>query len=295
MALLLASSWLGEIWWSPSLLTDTCLDGLDWDTIPGLFDHLDEVKMTHIDFEIASSRWLEESFDIFNLDDDASHNLAVALFLTPNTQPWVELSNDVIRNFIFSAVVMYKPMAQSTCSLWDTISKLCEFARDKTPAIALISLSEAASYFPYPNDEDRIDYAIVPVDNEMTRVVWPMSAFLVGWLLHVIDDTMHIILPPAFRLDAEARDFDWVPHPVQGNIWANYQLVDPDSDENFTHMVPVAPSNVFQTDPGDKVWWSALGIHLVSPHHPTYKKDLTQYGQEVVTKFISAFYQAKNP
>ena len=67
------------------------------------------------------------------------------------------------------------------------------------------------------------------------------------------NDTMHIVLPPAFGLDTEAQDFDWVPHPIRGNIWANYQLVDPDSDENFTHMVPVALSNVFQMDPGDKV------------------------------------------
>ena len=148
---------------------------------------------------------------------------------------------------------MYKPMAQNTCSLWDAVSKLCEFARDKTSAIALISLSEAASYFPYPDKEDCVDYTIVQVDNRMTQVVGPTSAFLVGQLLRVIDnDTMHIILPPAFGLDAEAWDFDRVPDPVRGNIWANYQLVDPDSDENFTHMVPVAPSNVFQMDPGTK-------------------------------------------
>ena len=202
---------------SPSLLTDTHLDGLDWDTIPGLFDHLDEVKTTHIDLEIASSRWLEESFDVFNLDDDASHNLPLALFLMPNAQPWVELSNDINGDYVFSALVMYKPTAQSTYSLWDAISKLWEFARDKTLAVALVSLSEAASYFPYPDEEDFIDYAIVPVDNGMTRVVEPTSAFLVGQLLHMINnDTMHIVLPPAFGLDAEARDFDWVPHPVQG-------------------------------------------------------------------------------
>ena len=145
-------------------------------------------------------------------------------------------------------------MAQNTCSLWDTVSKLCEFVRDKTPAIALISLSEAASYFPYLDEEDHVDYAIVQVNNRMTQVIGPTSAFLVGRLLRVIDnDTMHVILPPAFGLDTEAQDFNWVPHPIQGNIWANYQLVDPDSDKNFTHMVPVAPSNVFQMDPGDKV------------------------------------------
>ena len=109
------------------------------------------------------------------------------------------------------------------------------------------------------------------------------------------NDTMHIVLPPAFGLDTEARDFDWVPHPIWGNVWANYQLVDPNSVENFTHMVQVAPSNVFWMDPGDKVRRSVLGICLVSPIHLTYKKDLMEYGQDIVTKFVSAFYQAKNP
>ena len=244
----------GNLTKCPSLLMDTRLNSLDWDTIPGLFDHLDDVKMTHIDLEIASSRWLEESFNVFNLDDDTSHNLVLALFLMLNTQPRVEPLNNIIRDYIFSTVVMYKLMAQSTCSLQDTISKLCEFAKNRTPAITLVSLSEAASYFPYPDEEDSVDYAIIPVDNGMTRVVGPTSAFLVGHLLRVIDnDTTHVVLPPAFGLDAEAWDFDWVPHPVLGNIWANYQLVDPDSDENFTHMVPIAPLSVFWTDPGHQV------------------------------------------
>ena len=148
---------------------------------------------------------------------------------------------------------MYKPTAQSTCSLRDAISKLCEFAKNRTPAVALVSLSEAASYFPYPDEEDHVDYAFVLVNNGMTWVIGPMSVFLVGHPLCVIDNnTMHIVLLPAFGLDAEAQDFDCVSHPLWENIWANYQLVDPNSDENFTHMVPVAPSNVFRTDPGTK-------------------------------------------
>ena len=153
-------------------------------------------------------------------------------------------------------------------------------------------------YFPYPAEEDCIDYAIIPVNNGMTWVVGPTSVFLVGHLLCVIkNDIMNIILPPAFRLDAEAQDFDWIPHPVHGTAWANYTLVDPDSeeDENFTHMVPIAPSNVFQTDPGDQVRWSTLGIHLISPPHLTYQKDLTQYGQDVASKFASVLMQTKNP
>ena len=51
----------GNLMKSLSLVTDTCLNGLDWDTIPSLFDRLDEVKTTHIDLDIASSRWFEKS------------------------------------------------------------------------------------------------------------------------------------------------------------------------------------------------------------------------------------------
>ena len=77
---------------------DSCLDGLDWDTIPGLFDCLDAIKMMHIDLDIATSQWIDESYDIFNPDDAVSYNLVLALFLTPNAQPWVELMNSVIGN-----------------------------------------------------------------------------------------------------------------------------------------------------------------------------------------------------
>ena len=48
----------------PSLLMDTCLDGLDWDTIPGFFNCQDAI----------------------NSNDVISHNLVLALFLTLNTQ-----------------------------------------------------------------------------------------------------------------------------------------------------------------------------------------------------------------
>ena len=40
-------------------------------------------------------------------------------------------------------------------------------------------------------------------------------------------DIMNMVLNPAFEIDANARDFDWVPHPVCGGMWYNYQLIDP--------------------------------------------------------------------
>ena len=84
------------------------------------------------------------------------------------------------------------------------------------------------------------------------------------------DDVMNMVLPPAFGTDAKARDFDWVPHPIRGAMWSNYQFVDmEDRDENFTHMAWVAPLDVFREDPGDQVChqqWGSVWCLLPSSH-----------------------------
>ena len=106
---------------------------------------------------------------------------------------------------MFSAVVMYKPMAQCTCPLRNTVNDLCECARDKKPSLAFVSLSEAASYFPYPEVADHVDYAIVPADNVMTQVIGLTSDYIVGQLLRMIGGgVMNVVLPPAFGIDAKA-------------------------------------------------------------------------------------------
>ena len=90
----------------------------------------------------------------------------------------------------------------------------------------------------------------------MTRVIGPTSAFLVGCLLRVIKNGItNIVLPPAFGLDVQAQDFDWIAHPVWGAIWANYQLVDPDGKEGQKpdSYGSRSPLNVFWMDPGDQV------------------------------------------
>ena len=91
----------GNLTKCPALLMNSHLDGLDWDTIPGLFNHLDAVKVTLIDLEIVTGWWVHESFDIFNLDGDVSHNLVLVLFLTPNHQTHVESSNEVLGDYVF--------------------------------------------------------------------------------------------------------------------------------------------------------------------------------------------------
>ena len=134
----------------------------------------------------------------------------------------------------------------STCPLHNAVNDLCKLARDKTPALAFVSLSEAVSYFPYPLAENHIDYIIVPVDNCMTQVIRSMSAYIVSQLLQMIkDNVMNVVLPLAFGTNANAQDFDWVPRAICGVMWSNYQFVDAENnDENFTHMVPVAPPTV---------------------------------------------------
>ena len=112
---------------------------------------------------------------------------------------------------------MYKPTAQHTCLLRNAVNDLCECAWDKKPSLAFVSLSEAASYFLYPEAADHVDYAIVPIDNIMTQVVGLMSDYIVGRLLCMIEgDVMNMVLPPAFGIDAKARDFDWFHIPYVG-------------------------------------------------------------------------------
>ena len=118
----------GNLTKCPALLMDSHLNGLDWDTIPGLFDCLDAVKATRIDLEIVTGQWVHESFDVFNSDGVISHNLVVVLFLTPNRQTRVDSSNKVLGDYVFSAVVMYKLTAQRTCPLRNAVNNLCECA-----------------------------------------------------------------------------------------------------------------------------------------------------------------------
>ena len=79
----------GNLVQCPALLMNSRLNDLDWDTIPGLFDRLDAVKATHMDLDFVSGQWIHESYDVFNLDGAASHNLALIFFLTPNHQACV--------------------------------------------------------------------------------------------------------------------------------------------------------------------------------------------------------------
>ena len=285
---------LGNLTKCPTLLIDKRLDSLDWDTMPGLFDHLDTVKTTHIDLDIVTSQWMNESFDVFNLDGVVSHNLVLVLFLTPNHEARIESSNEVLGDYVFSAVVMYKLMAQCTCSLCSTVNDLCVFAQEKTPALAFISLSEEASYFPFPLTADHVNYAIVLVDNIMTQVIGLTLGFIVGQLLRMIeDDVMNIVLPSAFGTDADTQDFDWIPHPVRRVMWSNYQFIDTENGD-FTHMVLVAPLDVFRVDLGDQVCRSPLGICPVPPLQFTYQTDLMKVGYDVTSQFTLALQRGKS-
>ena len=78
-------------------------------------------------------------------------------------------------------------------------------------------------------------------------------------------------------------------------MWSNYQFIDPgQGDENFTHMVLVAPLDVFRVDPGDQVCWSALGFGVEPPPMFKYKTDLTRCRYKVVSQFTSALQEGKS-
>ena len=63
--------------------------------------------------------------------------------------------------------------------------------------MALVTQSEKADYFPYPEEKDRVDYAVVPADNLHTRSVGPTSSFMFGQLIRAnIGGVMHVVLPP---------------------------------------------------------------------------------------------------
>ena len=162
-------------WWT-TISTD-----LDWDTMPGLFDHLDTVKATLIDLEIitgqvgttnlsTSSIWMELLATI----------LALVLFLTPNHQTCIESTNEVLGDYVFLVVVMYKPMAQCTCPLCsNAVNDLCEFAQDQDASPWLSSAYQRRHLISrYPlRLQIMSDYAIVLVDNVMTRVVIDLTVW----------------------------------------------------------------------------------------------------------------------
>ena len=88
---------------------------------------------------------------------------------------------------------------------------------------------------------------------------------------------------------------DWVPHPIHGAMWSNYQFIDLENgDENFTHMVSVAPLDMFRVDLGDQVHQSALGILPVPPPQFMYQTDLKKFGYDVASQFALALQKVKS-
>ena len=249
---------------TPEIMTNDQLIGLDWDTITGLFDRVGTVKMTHVHTPKVTGSWAARAdYDPFCPSGTVLHNQALALFLSPNMEPSIEVDHPELRDFVFSAVVVFKPASQNTCNLITGINRLLELCDKGEPLMVLISLSGTADYFPYPDEADRVDYAVVPADNLHTRSVGPASSFMFGRLIRAdIGGLTHVVLPPAFKKDLENTNFDWVPCPVRGQVWANTELVDTEG-ENLMHEVAVAHEETYRPDPGDKIRHSALGLRPV--------------------------------
>ena len=132
-------------------MTNDQLEGLDWDTITDLFDRVGSVKTTHVDTSTVTGTWAaREEYDPFCPDKKVIHNQALALFLSPNTEPSVEPAHSNLKNYVFLAVVIFKPATQNTCNLVTGITHLVELYDKGVPGMALVNLSKKADHFPYP-------------------------------------------------------------------------------------------------------------------------------------------------
>ena len=274
-------------------MTNDQLEGLDWDTITGLFIRVGSVKMTHVDTPTVTGTWAaHEEYDPFCPNKEVIHNQVLALFLLPNTEPSVEPAHPNLKNYVFSAVVVFKPTTQNTCNVVTGVTRLVELYDKGVPGMALVNLSEKADHFPYPEEKDRVDYAVVPADNLNTRSVSPASSFMFARLIRAdIGGVTHVVLPPAFGKDADSISFDWVPCPVRGSVWANTELVD-SQDDNLMHEVAVALDDTFHPDPGDKICCSALGLRPVPLSDVTYLYNLEGLGYERALDFMSRVHAA---
>ena len=205
----------GNLQKTPAFMTDDHLDGLDWDTIPGLLDWVDKVTTMQADLLMAVNKWAKnENYDTFCPDGKVCHNLALALILSPNTEPSIEPLNSILQDFVFSVLVVFKPSTQNTCNIYNGINHLVGYFEKGTPAVGLISLCTASEYYLYPQETALTDYAIISADNNMAKSSGPASSFIFGRLLHVIvNEVTNVILPPAFGKDINSLGFDWVPCP----------------------------------------------------------------------------------
>ena len=161
--------------------------------------------------------------------------------------------------------------------------------------MALVSMSDTADYFPYPDEADRVDYAVVPADNLHTRSVGPASSFMFGRLIRVdIKGVTHVVLPPAFEKDLDNTDIHWEPCPVRGNVWANEELVDA-VGENLTHEAAVAHEETYRPDPGDKIRHSALGLRPVPLCKVTHLYNIEGLGFDKALEFMARVTSTDTP
>ena len=168
-----------------------------------------------VDLLTAVNKWEKnENYDTSCSDGKVCHNLALVLFLSPNTEPSIESVNSILQDFVFSVVVVFKASTQNTCNIYNGIKHLVGYGEKGTPAVALISLSTALEYYLYPQETALTDYAVISADNNMAKSSSPASSFIFGWLLReIINEVTNVVLPPAFGKDINSLSFDWVPCP----------------------------------------------------------------------------------
>ena len=169
----------------PEMFANEKLDGVDWDTVPGLFSWVSSLWTMMIDIELAIQMWTFQSpfDDHFVPDRVLAHNLALCLVLLPNTNKDFQVEGGRFKMHVFSAVVIYVPKVQRRCMLLQAIEQLAQLGKNGESRLALVRISWKALYLPCPADEDKINYVVAPVDGDLVKDIGCPEDFAAGHLL----------------------------------------------------------------------------------------------------------------
>ena len=158
-----------------------------------------------INVGLAVEMWtLQFPFDDHFIPDGIpAHNLALCLVLLPNINKDFQVEGSLFGALIFSVVVVYVPKVQKWCTLLQAIEQLAQLGKSGESGMALVLICHQSPYFPCLVDEDKIDYAVTPVNGDLYKDIGHLEDFAVGFLLCLegVNDVIHLVLPPAFGLD----------------------------------------------------------------------------------------------
>ena len=199
--------------------------------------------------------------DHFVPDGVPAHNLALCLVILPNTNNDFQVEGGQFLMHIFSVVVIYMPKVQKRCMLLQAVEHLAQLGKSGEFGLVLVRLSHKLPYLQCLADKDKIDYAVTPVDCDLYKDIGHPEEFAPGCLLCLegVNCRIHVVMPPAFRLDPKSLWVTYKPTEHRGTVWANVKLVDNDG-ENLLNDVAVAEAMEYCNPQMDEVRWSGLGL-----------------------------------